>query len=276
MSSNVVFDNRVIGSKFETILLTLLNASNYMTIDSSLTQSAGMYKTINTYTNTAGNVEQLAEGVGNSTTGVVSVVSKDYRVLTEQYRWMYSDEDVMKDPTIVDAHVKYAAEKIANKLTSNFYSALDTQVGGEGADADDYLVHTEMMASGKHLSYDFVVDCLDYLNFEKEDELFLLIPNKWKKYIRKDEDFRSAKLGEILFTGMIGTICGIPVVATKALTDEGFIMTKEAVTMFIKKNTEVESKRDPDKRENWFWNRAVYVCALTDASKAVRLVEYSA
>ena len=276
MSSNVVFDNRVIGSKFQSILATLLNAKNFMTIDTTLAQAPGMYKTINTYTNTAGTVEQLAEGYGNSTTGVVEVVSKDYRVLTEQYRWMVSDEDVMKDPKVVDAHVKFAAEKIANKLTSNFYSALDTKVGGSGADADDFIVHSEMMASGKHIEYDFIVDCLTYLNYENESDLFLIIPNTWKGYLRKDDEFKGARMGELLFTGQIGSIAGIPVICTKALTDEAFLMTKEAVTMFIKKDTSVEDKRDPDKRETFYWNRAVYVCALTDASKAVRLVEYSA
>lgn len=277
MSSNVVFDNRVIGSKFQDLLVTALNARNFMTIDTELAEAPGMYKTVNTYVNTAGTVEELGEGYGNTSTGTVEFVSKDYRVLCAQYRFMFSDEDVLKDPKVVDAHTKFASEKVANYLTSKFYGALDTVVGGEGADADDFVVHSVEIAANKHISYDVVVDALDYLNFEKEDELFLLIPNSWKKYIRKDEDFKAARMGEILFTGQIGTIAGIPVICTKALNslEEAFIMTKEAVTMFIKKESEVEDERDKDKRENWYWTRQYFVCALTDATKVVRIVEAS-
>ena len=47
--------------------------------------------------------------------------------------------------------------------------------------------------------------------------------------------------------------------------------TKEAVSVFIKKDTEVEQDRDPDTRDNKFWVRKVAVVALTDATKAVKI-----
>ena len=45
-------------------------------------------------------------------------------------------------------------------------------------------------------------------------------------------------------------------------------MTNEAVTLFLKKDVEVEQDRDSDKRKNMIYLRDCYVCALTDATKA--------
>jgi len=50
-----------------------------MTIDTSLAENAGMKKTINTYTYT-GSAEAVAERSGNTKTGAVSYVGKDYTV----------------------------------------------------------------------------------------------------------------------------------------------------------------------------------------------------
>ena len=80
-------------------------------------------------------------------------------------------------------------------------------------------------------------------------------------------------MGEVIYNGQVGTICGIPVVATKALTDKAYVMTNEAVTLFIKKDVEVEQDRDADKRKNSVYLRDCYVCALTDATKACKITE---
>ena len=53
-------------------------------------------------------------------------------------------------------------------------------------------------------------------------------------------------------------------------------MTNEAVTLFLKKDVEVEQDRDADKRKNSVYLRDCYVCALTDATKACRITEATA
>ena len=53
-----------------------------------------------------------------------------------------------------------------------------------------------------------------------------------------------------MYNGQVGTIAGIPVVATKALTDKAYVMTNEAITLFLKKDVEVEQERDADTRKN--------------------------
>ena len=267
--ANTVYPNRVIEAKAKDILTTQINARSMMTIDTSLTQNAGMVKTINTYTYT-GAAEEVAAGSGNSTRGSIAYVGKDYTVKMVQQAFDYLDEDFMKDPVIVDFGIKGATSVMTNDMTSKFYAALATKNGATE------LVKGITFAKGKALSYDVIVDAISELNLEDESKIFIVIPNAWKASLRKDADYKSAQMGEVIYNGQVGTICGIPVIATKALTDKAYVMTNEAVTLFLKKDVEVEQDRDADKRKNSVYLRDCYVCALTDATKACRITEATA
>lgn len=267
--ANTVFPNKVIEAKAKDILTTQINARSMMTIDTSLTQNAGMVRTINTYTYT-GSAEEVSAGSGNSTRGSISYVGNDYTVKMVQQAFDYLDEDFMKDPVIVDFGIKGATSVMTNKMTSDFYSALATKSGATE------LVKGITFAKGKALSYDVIVDAISELNLEDESKIFIVIPNAWKASLRKDADYKSAQMGEVIYNGQVGTICGIPVIATKALTNKAYVMTNEAVTLFLKKDVEVEQDRDADKRKNSVYLRDCYVCALTDATKACRITEATA
>ena len=264
--ANTVYPNKVIEAKAKDILTTQINARSMMTIDTSLTQNAGMVRTINTYTYT-GAAEEVAAGSGNSTRGSISYVGNDYTVKMVQQAFDYLDEDFMKDPVIVDYGIKGATSVMTNKMTSDFYSALATKSGATE------LVKGITFAKGKALSYDVIVDAISELNLEDESKIFIVIPNAWKASLRKDADYKSAQMGEVIYNGQVGTICGIPVIATKALTNKAYVMTNEAVTLFLKKDVEVEQDRDADKRKNSVYLRDCYVCALTDATKACKITE---
>ena len=267
--ANTVYPNKVIEAKAKDILTTQINARSMMTIDTSLTQNAGMVRTINTYTYT-GAAEEVAAGSGNSTRGSISYVGNDYTVKMVQQAFDYLDEDFMKDPVIVDYGIKGATSVMTNKMTSDFYSALATKSGSTE------LVKGITFAKGKALSYDVIVDAISELNLEDESKIFIVIPNAWKASLRKDADYKSAQMGEVIYNGQVGTICGIPVIATKALTNKAYVMTNEAVTLFLKKDVEVEQDRDADKRKNSVYLRDCYVCALTDATKACKITEATA
>ena len=267
--SNTVFNNKVIEAKAKDLLTTQVNARSMMTIDNSLTATAGMTKTINTYTY-SGVAEELAVGVGNttSTRGSIAYVGKDYVVKMVQQAADYYDEDFMKDNLIVDFMLKGATQVMTNKMTSDFYAALATKGSGSTE-----LVKGVTFAKGKALSYDVIVDAISELNVEDESGIFIVIPNAWKASLRKDADYKSAQMGEVIYNGQVGIIAGIPVIATKALTDKAYVMTKEAVTLFMKKDVEVEQERDADTRKNSIYLRDCYICALTDATKACKISE---
>lgn len=255
--ANTVFNNKVIEAKAKDLLLTSVNTRNLMTIDSELSQTAGMTKTINVYTYT-GEAEELGVGVGNTAAkrGSIAYTGKDYTVKMVQQAFDYYDEDFMKDNTIVDNMLKGANQVMVNKMTGDFIGELGKAT---------------LTSTFTTFGYEAIVDGISALNIEDESELFVIIPNAWKKDLRKDADYKAARMGEVVYNGQVGTICGIPVIATNALTDAAYVMTKEAVKLFIKKDVEVEQDRNADIRENSVYLRTAYVVALVDATKIVKL-----
>ena len=93
---------------------------------------------------------------------------------------------------------------------------------------------------------------------------------------RSDNDYKTARMGEVVYNGQVGTICGIPVIATKALTNKAFVMTNEAVKCFMKKDVEVEPDRNADTRTNSVYMRMAYIVALVDATKICKISEATA
>ena len=265
MATNTVYANKVIESRAKDLLTTALNTRSLMTIDNSLTSNAGMTKTINVYTY-SGEAEELAAGVGNTASkrGSITYVGTDYTVKMVQQAFDYLDEDFMKDNTIVDNMVKGANQVMVNKMTADFI----TECGK--------ATLSQTFTKGATISYDVIVDAISKLNLEDESGIYIVIPNTWKAALRKDDDYKSARMGEVVYNGQVGTIAGIPVIATKALTNKAYVMTNEAIKLFMKKDVEVEQDRDADKRKNSVYLRTAYICALVDATKICAISEASA
>lgn len=263
--ANTVYQNKVIEAKAKDLLTTTVNTRSLMTVDNSLTENAGMTKTINTYTYT-GEAEVLAVGVGNTTTkrGSIAYAGKDYTVNMVQQAFDYYDEDFMKDPTIVDNMLLGATQVMTNKMASDFVTEAKK------------ATLSQTFAKDGAIGYETIVDAISLLNIEDESQIFIVIPNTWKADLRKDADYKTARMGEVIYNGQVGTICGIPVIATKALTDTALVMTKEAVKLFMKKDVEVEQDRDPDKRQNSVYLRTAYIVALVDATKIAKITEAAA
>lgn len=251
--ANTVFNNKIIEAKANELLSTKVNTRSLMTVDNSLAQEAGMVKTINVYTYT-GTAEELAAGEGNSARGAISYTGKDYEVKLVQQAFDYQDEDFMKDDNVVDFGVKGATEVMTNKMTSDFYAE---------------CAKASLSVAGP-IGYDVIVDAISTINVEDESKLFVVIPNAWKADLRKDEDYKAARMGEVIYNGQVGTIAGIPVIASKAAT-EAYVMSAEAVKLFIKKDVEVEQDRDADTRTNSIYLRTAYLVALVDATKICKI-----
>ena len=254
--ANTVFNNKIIEAKAQDLLTTAVNARSLMTVDNELAQNAGMTKTINVYTYT-GEAEEVGVGEGNSTRGSVSYTGTDYTVKMVQQAFDYQDEDFMKDNNVVDMGVKGATQLMTNKMTADFYA--------EAAKAT--LSHT-----ASALSYDAIVDAIAKLNIEDESGLFVVITPAQKAELRKDPDYVAARMGEVVYNGQVGTIAGIPVIVSKA-ADNAYVMSKDAVKLFIKKDVEVEQDRDADTRTNSIYLRSAYVVALVDATKVCKIVK---
>lgn len=266
-SNHVIYDNFVLENKVEDILNTMLNVRNLMTIDDSLAMNAGMKKTIHRY-EYEGQVERLAMGAGNTVSGKVAFAEEEYEVAVAQQNFAYFDEQAMKDPMVIEVGLKGAAVTMVNDMNEQFFAELAK-------------ANIELAIAGEALCYDDVVDAIALMQVENniggvtaenENGLVLLIGGDMKADIRKDEDFKRANQGEILFSGQVGHICDIPVVHSRMVPEgEAYLLTREAVTLFVKKESEVEQERQANIRRNDVYLRKVNLCALTDATKVVRI-----
>lgn len=261
--ANTVYSNSALEAKMTDLLNTKLATRSLMTIDNSLTESEGMIKKINTYTySNAGGVEQLAAGAANTKRGVVSFTTASKTVQLWQQVFDYTDEDFMTDNKVVDMGMEGASTLMVNDMNSKFFTALS------GATL------SQTYTNGSTPTYETFVDAIAKMTLEDESGLFILIGTDLKAAIRKDDDFKSAQLGEIIHSGQIGNICGIPVIVSKLVPAKtAYVTTKEAVTLFTKKDSEVEAARDAEKRTNTVIMRKVNLVALTDATKVVKITE---
>ena len=253
---NVILDRKVVEDRIKDILETSLDTVQLMTIDNDLQQGAGMVKHINTY-EYQGAVEAVAEGAANTERGKVVVSEKEYRVQVKQQVFDYTDEQYMKDPKVVEVGAKGMSIEMKNDMNNDFFVE---------------IAKTSTVHSASKFSYDVVVDAIEKMNLEDETGLFLLIGTDLKAVIRKDEDFKASRMGEMLYDGQIGAIAGVPVIVSKKVAkNTAFLATKEAVTLFNKKGIELEADRQKEKRINTEITRKVCLVALTDATKAVKI-----
>lgn len=258
--AHTLYQNFALQAKLEDLYTTKMDLNPFITTDYTLTAEAGDKITINTYTAT-GDVEDLAMGEGNSKDIEVGFTPATYTVGVTQGRLQYYDEQVNKDPKVIDVGVAGVVAKMTNDMTGKIITALD---GGTAGTFSTF-------------GFDAVIDGLSTLNLEDNSGLFMLTnvatANKFKKALKDDlkyvEDFSR--------TGYIGTIAGVPMYVTKAVgtADCFYIAHREAVTNFVKRGTEIEYERDANTRLNKYFMRKTQVIALTDATRAVKMTKAS-
>lgn len=259
--ANTVYENFILESKLNDLLNTKLAAKSLMTVDASLAESAGMIKKINKYTYT-GEVEAVAAGDANTKRGSITFETVPYEVAVYQQVADYTDEDAMQDNRVVDMILEGASTTMVNDLNTKFFA--------EQAKA----TLEQTYAKDGAISYDTVVDAISKMNLEDESGLFLVIGTDLKAAIRKDEDFKSKELGKVIADGAIGTLSGVPVIVSKLVpAGSAYLAHPSAITLFVKKESEVEQDRNAEKRTNTIIMRRVALCGLTDATKVVKISE---
>lgn len=262
--AHTIYENFVIENKVANFMDTKLAVSPFYTHDTSLTQAAGMQKTINKYTAT-GAVRDVAQGEGNVVGDDVSVsfTPVDYTVKYVQGRFPYYDEEAMKDPMLVSVGLEKMSANMVNDLTTKFYAELKKTT-----------VTSEYPATG--ITFDAIVDATAKFG-ENEEGLFLLINPAQKAQLRKTLKDDLKYVEGFVRTGYIGSVNNIPVYTSTAVAaDTAYLATKEAVTVFTKKEIETEQTRDANLRLNSIFNRRCNVVALTDETKVVKLTKAAA
>ena len=255
---NTIYENTVLEAKLTELLNSKLEVRSLMTVDDSLTESAGLSKVINRYTYN-GTVETLDGGEANSTAGTLRFTPETYTVKRYQQTFRYNDVEAMKDPALIDMALSGAADVMANQLRCEYFDQLKQ------------IRHRRPIASDT-ISYTDIVDALGNLGREVEDGLFILMGTDGRTAIRRDSDFITAHQGDILYSGQFGTLCGIPVLFSKLVPEGKVIITeKAAVKFFVKREAGLEQSRDIEKKENTIVYERHGVIALVDDTSSVIL-----
>lgn len=140
--------------------------------------------------------------------------------------------------------------------------------------------------SDKDISYDGIVDSIDLFQEEKNLEKIMFINPKQVTTLRKDADFISADKydNKVMMTGEIGKVANARIIPSRRIvakdgvyscpivqinTEEQTQDETTAVTVFLKRDTNVETDRIVKGKKTLISVDKHYVAALTNESKVV-------
>ena len=256
--ANTVYNNFFLSNEVEDQFNSHLDLLQFCTIDNSLVGQAGMKRVIHSYRATNG-TEKLTVGQGNSKSIEVSYTPVEYEIALAQNRFVWNDEDAMKDPMLVPVGMKHAGTDMFNTVNGDVYAE---------------FAKTGIEVPATAFNFDAFVDAGAALNLENLEGVYkfgLVCPKdmaKVRKALKDDLKYIEA----FAKNGYVGTVGDIHL-HTKADATEGEIIvaTKDAVTVFNKVGVETEQERDANTRVNSAFSRKYYFVALTDESKAVKI-----
>ncbi len=259
--THVAYPNFVLANEVEDTYKSHLDLMRFCTVDNSLVGVAGDKKKIHVYTATDA-TEKLAMGEGNTKNIEVSYSEKEYTILLAQNRFPYYDEEEMRDPLVVQTGMRHAAVDMFNTVNNDIFAEFNKATQEVTLSGTDY--------------FSAFVDAVAKLPGENQEglEVFAFVHPEDKGAIRKALKDDLKYVEAFVRAGYIGTVAGVNLY-TKQDAVPGTICggTKEAVTLFNKKGVEVEQERDANTRLNEVYSRKYYLAALTDATKAFKIVK---
>ena len=222
-----------------------------------------------------GDAEDVAEGVAAGTVKLSATV-KEYKV-----------KKAMKAVELTDEAVLSGYGNPVGETNTQLGKAIASKVD---VDAMEALHGAQLTYDGstKVISYEGVVDAIDVFDEEVNTEKAIFIHPKQVTQLRKDANFISADKypGSVIMSGEIGKIANSRVVASKKVPldeagtsylcpivklnqDNETEDETAALTIYLKRNVNVETERDTLARKTIISADEHYVAALTDTSKVV-------
>lgn len=260
--ANTVYDNFFLSNEVEDQFNSHLDLQQFCTIDTTLTGTAGMVRKINVYRASNG-TEKLAMGEGNTKSIEVTYTPEEYRILLAQNKFEYFDEQAMTDPMVVPVGAKHMGTDMFNTVNADIFAEYKK---------------ASLSVSASAFNFDAFVDAQAELNIENLEgvTVFGWVHPEDMASVRKALKDDLKYVEAFATKGYVGTVAGVNLYTKKDATKgEVLIATKEAVTLFIKKGTEIEqparSSEDANTRKNTIISRKYYLAALTDATKVVKI-----
>ena len=253
-------------------------------VDTTLQGQPGNEVTVPQY-KYIGDAEDVAEGVAMGTAKLETGSTK-FTIKKAGKGVSITDEAILSgygDP--VGEANKQLAMAIANKIDNDVVEVINKEYALGTAEDGVQLIYD---GSAKVISYAGVVDAEDYFDEETSSDKILYVHPKQMTQLRKDPDFISADKydGNVMTSGEVGKIGTCRVVRSKKvkLNSEGTAYlnpivkltndaeTEEdapAVTIYLKRDTQVERERKADAGLTNIFTNKHYGVALTNTTKVV-------
>ena len=253
-------------------------------VDTTLQGQPGNEVTVPQY-KYIGDAEDVAEGVAMGTAKLETGSTK-FTIKKAGKGVSITDEAILSgygDP--VGEANKQLALAIANKIDNDVVDVINKEYALGTAEDGVQLIYD---GSAKVISYAGVVDAEDYFDEETSSDKILYVHPKQMTQLRKDPDFISADKydGNVMTSGEVGKIGTCRVVRSKKvkLNSEGTAYlnpivkltndaeTEEdapAVTIYLKRDTQVERERKADAGLTNIFTNKHYGVALTNTTKVV-------
>ena len=246
-------------------------------VDTTLVGQAGNEVTVPQY-KYSGDAEDIAEGVAMGT-AKLETGSTHFTIKKAGKGVGITDEAVLSgygDP--VGEANKQLALAIANKIDNDVVELLN----------DEDAIQLVFDGTAKQIGYAGIVDAEDMFDEEVSSDKVIYVHPKQMTQLRKDSDFISADKydGKVMTSGEVGKIGTCRVVRSKKVQlDEtgAFYLnpivkltndkeTEEdapAITIYLKRDTQVERERKADAGITNIYTNKHYGVALTNATKVV-------
>lgn len=254
------YPNYVLEKEIEDQYNSHLDLMRFCTLDNSLVGVAGDKKKIRVYRATDA-TEDLAMGDGNTKNIEVQYSEKEYEIMMSQNRFPYYDEELMRDPLVVDTGVRHMTTDMFNHTQAKIFAEFNKATQTVNATAFDFgaFVDAVAMLPGEN---------------QEEREVFAFVHPNDKAAIRKGLKDDLKYVEAYVRSGYIGTVAGVNLYVKQDAV-EGTICggTKKAVTYFNKKGVAVEQERDANVRLNEIYSRKYYLVALTDENECFKIVK---
>lgn len=265
--AHTIYNNFFLSNEIEDQFNSHLDLQTFCTVDTNLVGSAGMIRKINVYRATNG-TQKLTMGQGNTQSIEVSYSPREYTIQLAQNRFEYYDEQAMTDPMLMPVGIKHMGTDMFNTVNADVFA--------------EFNKATQVVVTNT-LGFDNFADGQSILNLENLDgvDVFAFVCSADIATLRKALKDTLQYVEAFAKNGYIGTVAGVNIYTKKDAVKGTIIMgTKEAVTLFDKKGTEVEQPPrdagDANVRKNTILSRKYYLAALTDETKVVKIIKGTA
>ena len=275
-----LIDPEVMAPMISAKLAKAIVATPFAKIDNTLQGQPGDTITVPKYAY-IGDATDLAEGVDASDT-TLTATSAQYKVKKAVKQIRLTDE------ALLSGYGNPMGEA-NNQLGLSIASKIDQDVIDELLDVENRTVTTHATDA---ISYNGVVDALDYFNEEENVEKVMFVNPHQVSELRKDPNFISNDKYNmnVMLKGEIGMIANTRIVPSRRVVSSNSVFTcpivqlkpesqtgddTAAVTIFMKRGANVETERNLTNYTTLIGVDEHYVAAVTDESKVI-LAEFKA